>query len=84
MSCFRVIRALCPAGWKQLQVVNVSKIVIGSRWSLSSAIPALDVCNWKILTRGNAAYAMTQTTLIPGRILGVGEIWEKTFYLLDS
>lgn len=62
-SCFGdVIRGLCQAGGKQLQVVNVSKAVIGSRWSLSSAWPAPSLCNWRILRRGHAAWARTQTT----------------------
>lgn len=78
VNCFRdVIQGLCHARWKRLQVVNVSKTVIRSRWSLSSAFPALDLCNWRILTRGNAAYAKTQTTCFWEGFLGLERSWRK-------
>lgn len=81
MSCLRdVSPRLCSAGWKQLQVVNVSKTVIGSRWSLSSAFPALDVCDWRILARSKAAWALTQTILFPGRILGIRDLEENVLF----
>lgn len=45
-----VIQGLCQAGGKQLQVVHVSRAVIGSRWSLSSALLALSLCNGRTLS----------------------------------